>query len=440
MKQAVILAGGEGTRLASRLNGLPKPLIDFCGHPLLWHQLGLLRRHGYTNVIILVGYRGEKISEYLNTNSSWDMEIECISELEPLGTAGAVLSIFHRLADTFLVVYGDTMLDIDLIRFEKFHRSAGYRGVSLLVHPNNHPYDSDLVEVDPHNRVVNFHPYPHEPGSYYKNLVNAALYMIDRESLSSFVKKKLNFRDFGKHIFPQMAEQGLPLRAYNSPEYIKDCGTPERLDGAIRDFNSGKIRYSNLNTPQAAIFIDRDGTINKCAGHISDVKNLSLLEGVCDAIKLINDAGYRCILITNQPVVARGECSLLGLSQIHNKLECLLGVKNSFIDRIYFCPHHPDTGFENEVVSLKVPCGCRKPGIGMLKQAQKDLNIDLQRSWFIGDTTVDMQTAKNAGVKSVLVQTGEAGMDGKYNVDPDYVSPNLLSAVKHVLFMDQKFS
>lgn len=435
MKQAVILAGGKGSRLSSRLNGLPKPLVDFGGKPLLWYQLSLLDKYGFDHVLILVSYLSEKIVDYVDQSDFGDMHVECVHEISPLGTAGAVLSIYEKLQSTFLVIYGDTMLDVNLDRFKIYHEEEKC-DVTLFVHPNSHPHDSDLVEVDDKNRILAFHAYPHNPELHLQNLVNAALYIINRDCLLPMFNLEVHLLDFGKHIFPELLRLGVQISAYNSPEYIKDCGTPDRLDGALRDYKSDKIVNARLDIPQKVIFLDRDGTINYDVGHLSNQKDLVLLDGVADAIKLINNSHYRCIVVTNQPVVARGDCSFATVEKIHNIIEMRIGEKGAFIDRFYFCPHHPDSGFENERSELKVFCKCRKPGTGLLDRASVDFNIDFSNSWFIGDTTVDIMTAKNGNLSSVLVQTGAAGMDGKFQVDADYTAPDLLSAVKLILAKD----
>ena len=436
LKQAVILAGGKGSRLSSRLNGLPKPMVDFDGKPLLWYQLRLLDKYGFDEVLILVNYLSDKIIEYVNQTDFGDMHVECVHEVSPLGTAGAVLSIYEKLHPTFLVVYGDTMLDVNLDRFTAYHYEKSECDVTLFVHPNSHPHDSDLVEVDDKSCVVAFHNYPHNAELYLQNLVNAALYMINRDCLLPMFNLEMNLLDFGKHIFPELLRLGIQIRAYNSPEYIKDCGTPDRLDSAIQDYKSGKILNARLDNPQKVIFLDRDGTINYDVGHLNNEKDLVLFDGVADAIKLINNSHYRCIIITNQPVIARGECSYADVQKIHNIIEMTIGAEGAFIDRFYFCPHHPDSGFENERAELKVLCKCRKPGTGLLDRASIDFNIDFSSSWFIGDTTVDIMTAKNCNLSSVLVQTGAAGMDGKFQVEADYTAPDLLRAVKLILAKD----
>ena len=432
MEQAVIIAGGKGTRLSSRLGDLPKPLVDFCGKPLLQYQLDLLKSFGFKDILILAGHKSEKIFDFINANQNFGMNIKILTESIPLGTSGSLLAAYDDLAKTFLVVYGDTMLNIDLGRFLEWHRKST-NDVSLFVHPNDHPHDSDIVEINEKNKVIAFHPYPRKSKKYYRNLVNAALYIIEKDTITNDITKNNVFSDFIKDLFPRLLQSGFNIGAYNSPEYIKDCGTPERLDQSIHDFQMGKIKNSNLRVPQNAIFIDRDGTLNEEVGHLSDAKQLKLIEGADAAIKLINNSKYKCIVITNQPVIARGECTFKELQNIHNKMETLLGLNSCYIDRIYFCPHHPHSGFDNEVTSLKIACNCRKPNTGLLELAKEEFNIDFSKSWFIGDRTVDIKTAKNSGIKSILVETGAAGNDGKYEIKPDYIKPNILSAVIHIL-------
>ena len=138
-------------------------------------------------------------------------------------------------------------------------------------------------------------------------------------------------------------------------------------------------------------------------------------------------------MVTNQPVIARGECSFQDLQNIHNKVETILGSYGAYFDRIYFCPHHPDSGFKGEVKDLKIECDCRKPKTGMLDLAKKELNIDFSRSWFIGDTSVDIMTSFNCGTKSILLETGEIGQDKKFDVKPNMIKKNILDAVEYIL-------
>ncbi len=434
MKQAVILAGGKGTRLRERLGGLPKPLIDVCGVPLLARQVELAKRHGFTDVLILVNHAAERIVDYVASNGAWGLNVECIDDGEPRGTAGATLACFDRLAEEFLVVYGDTMLEVDLSRFHAWHAQRPENVAALFLHPNDHPHDSDLVEIDDADRVTAFHPYPHDGARYFPNLVNAALYWVRRQALEPW-RRETAVLDFGKDLFPAMLRRGMVLGGYRSPEYIKDIGTPTRLDRVCDDFRSGKIERASLGRAQPVVFLDRDGTINREANHLRHPDQLELLPGAAEAIRRLNRSDYRCCVVTNQPVIARGECTEEGLRQIHNKLETLLGQGGAFVDRIYHCPHHPDGGYPGERPELKIECDCRKPNTGLIDKAARDLNVARDRSWLIGDGSVDIEAARRAGLRSILVESGQAGLDYRTWATPDFVVPGLPEAV--TLILDQ---
>jgi histidinol-phosphate phosphatase family protein len=432
-KQLVVIAGGRGTRLKERLGDIPKPMIPIGGKPLLEHHVELARRHGFTDLVFLVHYRAEQIQDHFRDGSKWGVGIRYLVETEPLGTAGAVLAGFDQLEERFLVLYGDTMVNVDLERIWQAHqRSAA--AATLLLHPNNHPLDSDLVETDAADRILAFHNRPHPPGVWRQNLVNAGLYVLEEQPLAAFRSPAAGSApaaavDFGKDLFPAMLRRGLHLHGYNSPEYIKDVGTPERYDRICAEFERGVIGRSSLATPQRAVFLDRDGTLVPDRDCLRRADDLELLPGAAEAVQRLNHHGWRVVLVTNQPVIAKGWCTEAELSIIHNKLETLLGREHAFLDRIYFCPHHPEKGFPGERPELKIACDCRKPGIGLLQRAVRDLNLDLANSWLIGDTTTDLQTARNGGLKSILVRTGCAGKDGKYDARPDHTCDTLIQAV-----------
>jgi histidinol-phosphate phosphatase family protein len=438
-RQLIILAGGAGTRLRARLGDLPKPMISVAGKPLLEHQVELAKKFGFTDLILFVYYRADLIEKYFGDGKKFGVQIRYILEKEPLGTAGAVLAGFEHLAERFVVLYGDTMVNVDLDRIWNAHEKAD-AAATLLLHPNDHPFDSDLVEVDAESRVLAFHNRPHPPKVWRQNLVNAGLYVLEKSAISGFRFQVSDSKilDFGKDVFPAMVRAGEKLLGYNSPEFIKDIGTPERYDRISAQFAAGIVQRSSLATPQRAVFLDRDGTIIPDKDCLRNADELELLPGVAEAIHQLNLAGWRTVVVTNQPVVAKGWCSEAELQNIHNKLESLLGLEHAFLDRIYFCPHHPEKGFPGERPDLKIECNCRKPKIGMIEKAVADLNIDLSQSWLIGDTTTDVQTAKNAGLKSILLQTGYGGKDGKHKAQPDFVADNLLDAVRLLLAQTSK--
>jgi histidinol-phosphate phosphatase family protein len=192
---------------------------------------------------------------------------------------------------------------------------------------------------------------------------------------------------------------------------------------------SGVVAGRSLRNAAPAIFLDRDGTLIEERGHIRRPGDVVLLPGAGKALARLNRSKYRTVLVTNQPVIARGECDEAGLRQIHNRMETLLGEERAYLDALYYCPHHPYSGFPGERLDLKIPCPCRKPNTGLIRRAQCDLNLNLRESWMIGDTTTDVMTARRAGIRSILVHTGEAGRDGKWKCLPDFECASLAEAV-----------
>jgi D,D-heptose 1,7-bisphosphate phosphatase len=324
-------------------------------------------------------------------------------------------------------------MKVDLRRMLARHEQSGADAV-LFVHPNDHPYDSDLVEADAEGWIEEFHPHPHSDGQWFPNLVNAALHSFDKAALmpyrdrwrSGTIPRKL---DIGKHLFPMMLSEGRRLFAYRCGEYVKDAGTPGRLEKVIAALRSGRVDRDSLSTPQPAIFLDRDGTLNVEVERVRTPEDLELIEGTVEAVGMINRSGYRAILTTNQAVLARGDCDEAGLAQIHAKLETLLGRGGAWLDAIYYCPHHPHRGYHGEVPELKIDCDCRKPKPGMVFQAKADFTLDLSQSWMIGDSALDIRTARNAGMRAVLVRTGKAGSDLAPAESADYTFDSLREAV-----------
>lgn len=428
--QVAILAGGMGSRLKSRTGDLPKPMAPINGIPVLGHQINLCAKNGFTKIALLVHYESGKIREYFGDGSDFGVELTYVVEREARGTAGALLDALGVMAKRFLVLYGDTYADVNLREFWSFdcqRESAG----TLLLHPNDHPQDSDLMEIGADGSLVGVHPYPHPDGVNYPNLVNAALYILDKESLFEVIPMDQK-TDLAKHTFPALLAVGKSLYAYITPEYIKDMGTPERLDKVERDINFGLPEMLSGRQLRKAVFLDRDGTINFEVNHLNSPDQLVLLDGAAEAIRLINRSGLLAIGVTNQPVLARGAVTLEGLRQIHARFDTLLGRSGAYLDRLYVCPHHPDSGFTGEVPELKIKCTCRKPMTGLFDLAVNELNISRRDSWMVGDATSDILAGKRAGLRTILVKTGYAGRDFKYEVSPDFVANNLENAVSWI--------
>lgn len=428
--KAVIMAGGKGTRLQGVNREIPKPMFPVLGKPILLYQIESLKKQGITEITVIVGYLGEVIREYLRDGAALGVRIDYIMEEHPLGTAGALYYLKNRMTEDFFLVFGDLMLDVDWERFMAFHRKH-QATVTLFSHPNSHPFDSDLIMRDETDRVTGIDSKNNDRSRYfYHNFVNAGLYCVSPLLLQEIpAPEKI---DFEKTILRKLIDER-KVAGYHSTEYVKDMGTPDRLQAVTKDVEAGLPEAKSLRNPQRAIFLDRDGTINVWKGFLRDKEDFELIPGAAEAIRRINRSRYLAIVISNQPVIARGELTLSELQEMHRKMETLLGREGAYLDGIYFCPHHPDRGFPGEVPELKFDCDCRKPKIGLLTQAEERYHIDLGNSVFIGDSTTDIQTGVNAGCHTVLVKTGQAGEDHKYEVSPGEVHEDILAAVRAVL-------
>ncbi len=428
---AVIQAGGKGTRMLELTKDkIPKPLLELNGKPMIQWQIENLLSYGIKDFIIITGHLGEKISEYFNDGSDFGIHISYIKEEMPLGSAGALYYLNELSVDNdIILIFGDVMFDIDWNRMLSYHKEKN--GIAtLLAHPNSHPYDSDVLVLGDNNLVKDILPKNTERDFWYNNCVNAGIYILKNEILNDFRQpEKL---DLEKDILlPRIKSDS--VYAYCTPEYVKDTGTPERYFTSCKEQENGVWRNKCLKSKQKCIFLDRDGTVNVYKGLISSENQIELEADVVEAVKLINQSGYLAILVTNQPVVARGMCEIEDVNEMHRKIQTLLGRKGAYLDDIVFCPHHPDKGYPEENPLYKIKCNCRKPAVGMIEEMVSKYNIDIHKSWMIGDTTVDIQTGINAGLNTALVQTGQAGKDGKFDVTADIAADNLLSAVMKII-------
>lgn len=421
--KVVIMAGGKGSRIASIKSDIPKPMIEMCGKPILEYQIDNLRRCGLTEIILVVGYLGHVIKNYFGDGDRFGVKISYFVEDHPLGTAGALFKM-PQLTEDFMLMCGDVILDVDFDRFTRFHKNH-QAWASLMAHPNGHPFDSSLLvtEILPPQekgglpvetqKVVEWMN-KEDKRTYYRNCVNAGVEMISPHLLDevrnhlvqkySEIPEKI---DLDRDVLKPYIGTG-KIFAYHTSEYIKDMGTPERYYETEKDIMRGKPAARNLKKKQKAIFMDRDGTINVKKGFLTKAQDFELIEGVAEAIGMINQSDYLAIIVTNQPQIARGDCTFEDLQKIHDKMETDLGQHGAFVDGIYYCPHHTDKGFEGERIEYKVNCECRKPKPGLLQKAAQDFNIDLSKSYMIGDSSKDIKAGEAAGcLRSFLVGTNQ---------------------------------
>lgn len=413
--KTVIMAGGRGTRIAELFPEIPKPLIPIDNVPVLERELLSLRDQGFRDIILTVSFMADKIIDYFGDGSKLGTHIQYFVENEPLGNAGALFKL--GLEDDFLLLNADSVFDIDFNRFVAFHREKGGL-VTLFTHPNSHPYDSGLIISNQDGSVDKWLTKEDVRPQWYKNRVNAGLHVVSPRALTGFNPDEIGTEIDGLRVKVDLDRQILKplcgtgkMFAYDSPEYVKDMGTPDRVLQVNNDYTTGVVKAKNLKNKQKAIFLDRDGTINKYVGFLRNIDDFELLPGAAEAIRKINESGNLAIVITNQPVIARGEVTWEQMKEIHNKMETLLGKEGAYLDSIYFCPHHPDKGFEGEISELKIDCDCRKPKPGLFFRAAKDFNIDLSESWMVGDGKNDVLAGKNAGCKTALIGLEDFGQD-----------------------------
>ena len=408
--KTIIMAGGKGSRMASVTSDIPKAMIPVCGRPVLEHQLDCLKKNGLTNITLVIGHLGDHIKEHFDDGSSFDCNITYYTETEPLGTAGSLFKLAD-LSEDFILLNGDTIFDIDFSRMISFHKEKK-AWATIAVHPNNHPYDSALIISNNDNQVTGWLN-KEEERTYYKNQVNAGVHILSADFIKNCPQPKEKV-DLDRDMLKTNIQSGR-IFAYSTPEYIKDMGTPERYAQVSSDIENEIVRNKNLSVKQKAVFLDRDGTINSFNGFVTAVEDFELINGAEQAVKTINSLGYLAIVITNQPVIARGEVDFETLDLIHKKMETDLGIHGAYIDDLFYCPHHPDKGFKGERPEFKIDCDCRKPKPGMILSAAEKYNIDLSLSYMAGDDKRDIEAALNAGCIPVFLTNGDKEKESSFD-------------------------
>ena len=432
-----IIAGGKGSRLAGVLGDQPKALVSVGGKTVLQHQLELAAASGISDVTIFAGYLAGRIANLVGDGSQFGLAARVLVEDKPSGTAGALLRSLDLLPEHFFVLYGDVMLAVDLQGMAAHHLDQD-ADFTAMAHPNDHPFDSDLLEIDENDWVTALHACPHSPNQFFANSVNAALYVVRREALRPWAKAS-GKKDFVKDVMADLLACGGRVLAHRSSEYIKDIGTPTRLERVAADWKARRIGIGHSDR-RPAVFLDRDGTLNVEKGGLRSPEQLELIAGAASALRSLREAGFLLVVLTNQPVIARGEASEGEVAAIHRRLEWELGKQGAYLDAIYICPHHPDAGFPGERPELKFRCGCRKPATGLFERACRELHIDRAASWMIGDQTRDIEMARRIGLRSILVHTGMAGRDGQFPCESDHAADDLAGAAGFVLQYDHEIA
>lgn len=430
VRQAVILCGGKGERLGDIVRTVPKPMLPVGGRPVLDHIIANLAAAGVRRFILAAGYLGATIEEYYRSPGRHPgCMIETVIENEPLGTAGAVRRCGDLLEEDFLLAYGDVFIDFAVDRLLAAHQTHRPLG-TLLVRASDHPWDSHLVETDETGRVREF-VHRHEPGRLYRNVANAAVYALSRRVLDLIPAGRPS--DFGADVFPTAIQAGATLRAHMLEEegFVKDMGTPDRL-AAVEEYLADRDLATAARVapgPIDTVFLDRDGVLNTDVDLVHRPEQLELLPGAAEAVRRLNECGIRCVVVTNQPVIARGLCTEETLEAIHDRLRELVRAGGGEFAAIYHCPHHPETHHGEGVAALRRACRCRKPAPGMLLRARSELGLDLSRCAMVGNHSTDIRAGRAAGVRTVLVGPGDRGAGSSA---PDFHFDSLLAFAEAV--------
>ncbi len=423
--QVVVLCGGRGSRLGGLLGDLPKVLAPVAGRPLLQHLLDDLAAAGAAEVLLVAGYGADRLAAALPAIAPGKLPVQLFVEPEPRGTAGALRAVAGLLQERFLLVYGDVYAALDFGRFGAAARANGGLA-TLVVHRSSHPEDSDVIALDDAHRIVAWvgrRPEQREGAVVLAAaLTNAAIGEFSH-SIIDYIPKDRPC-DLYDELLPALIDARADVHGYLSSEYVRDIGTPKRLTVVDE-----RVRRGTARLRAELVLLDRDGVLCVDAPQPSA---LELLPGAAVGTRLLNEAGIRVAVVTNQAAVARGLCTPEQLEREHARLAELLQREGARLDAVYACPHHPETGHADGIDALRGPCRCRKPSVGMVVDALDDLGVEPWRALVIGDASIDMQLAHNAGLPGIGLSTGKGLGDGRFPAQPVWRFADLESAARWI--------
>ncbi len=402
--QAVILAGGKGTRLQSLLKGKPKCLAPIGQKTILEHQIIEITKSNIQNILIICCYESQQVINHINQikDNYKSLNISVFVEDYPGGTGGALAAALNKLNKDFLLIMGDLFISLNLPKIYNFGRKCDSDAL-LVCKYTDHPEDSDLIGLMANNYVKNFFLRDENRNQIMHNKIppigNSGVFYFKKEFIKTFCTELC---DIHQIIFSSLSNKvKLPrINYFFTAEFIKDLGSVERLS-EVNKLNLLPYQMdSRIKSP--AIFLDKDNTI------IKDPKDKNPRNIKIDLFnrRLINllvklNKTHRIFITTNQPGIAKGFFKEDDLVNHLFTLGSHLFSENINISGFYFCPHHPQKGFENEIKELKISCNCRKPNPGMCEKISSEFNIEFEKSFVIGDSIRDFQLAKNMNIKFI---------------------------------------
>jgi D-glycero-alpha-D-manno-heptose 1-phosphate guanylyltransferase len=393
IKEAIILAGGLGTRLRSVVSDLPKCMAPVAGRPFLFYVINYLQSQGIEKFIFSLGYKHEAIEEYLQQRFP-TIPYQTVIEKEPLGTGGAARLACRKATEkNVLLANGDTLFKADVKQLATLHSQTN-AACTLALKPMKHFDRYGVVELNTDGSIKDFK----EKKFYESGYINGGLYAIDTEQ---FLKEDFPERfSFEKDYMEKSVGRGT-IKMYGSiqDEYFIDIGIPEDFNRAQSEFSQPSFNLKKIDKTWT-LFLDRDGVINedKPGSYIFNANEFHFYTGVLNAFKLFAEKFGRIIVVTNQRGVGKGLMTEADLSAIHNKMLDAIKNEGVNIDAVYYC-----TSLSNAALE-------RKPNPGMAIRAKNDFpDIDFNKSVMVGNNISDMLFGKNAGMYAVFVKTTNPG-------------------------------
>ncbi len=393
IEEAIILAGGLGTRLRSKVAELPKSMAPINGVPFLQYQLNYLSQFQIKTVYLAVGYLSDVIINYFG-DSYKGIQINYTHEKEPLGTGGAILQALNQTkTEEILILNGDTMFQVDLNEFYQSHISSK-ADFSMALKPLTNFERYGVVQLNDSNRVTGF-----EEKRYQKEgIINGGVYLLNKSVLNSYnFPSKFSFeKEFLESKFEELRFNG-----FSSKGYFLDIGIPSDYEKAQQDFK----QYDDWEIDSTwTLFLDRDGVINTHIknGYVTSVNEFEFIEGALESITELNKIFGRIVVVTNQQCIGKGIISEDQLNEIHSYMLSEITKAGGKIDKVYFAPQ---LAAENSEM--------RKPNTGMAHKAKADFEeIDFKKSIIVGDSLTDMEFGKKIGMKTIFITPG---LDGKFD-------------------------
>ena len=386
IRQACILVGGKGSRLGQLTHAVPKPLLDIGeGVAFLDVVIDQVTRQGFYDVVLLAGHLGHLVQARYHGQSFGAARVRVMIEPRPQGTGGALLSAREMLQRQFLLLNGDSLFNINL-RALVVNTPAVECEALLALRRVSDASRYGKVEMED-SRIVRFFEKEKNAGPA---LINAGIYVLSPAVIDRIRSLPCSIET---DIFPGMAREG-KLHGIIGHGYFLDIGLPESLKKARQEV------LALYHRP--AVFLDRDGVLNADHAYVHRPDQVDWIPGAVDAVRNLNDRGYRVVIVTNQAGIARGYYSEEAMHTLHAWMQEQLAAQGAFIDAFYHCPFHPEARME-KYRSNHID---RKPGSGMINRAISDLHIEKEGSFLVGEKESDIEAARGAGIPGFLYREG----------------------------------